>query len=98
MASRGAIALWCHTVMRRVHGNTINTMARISLLFGISRVGSMPGHYLREGNKESQTLRERKYVNGRIYGNLKCQEINVQSDQNGYHHFMWSCKIIIYCL
>lgn len=46
-ASRGAIALWCHTVMRRVHGNTINTMARISLLFGISRAGSMPGHYLR---------------------------------------------------
>lgn len=67
MANRGAIALWCHTVMRRVHGNTINTMARISLLFGISRVGSMSGHYLREGNEESDT---RDYINGKICGNL----------------------------
>lgn len=97
MASRGAIALWCHTVMRRVHGNTINTMARISLLFGISRVGSMPGHYLREGNKESQTQRERKYVNGRIYGNL------VSVRKLMYYLIKMtiitrSGKIIIYCL
>lgn len=48
MASRGAMALWCHTVMSKVQGNTINTMARMSLLFGISRVDSVPGHYLEE--------------------------------------------------
>jgi hypothetical protein len=46
MASSGAIALWCQTVMSRVHGNTINTMARMSLLFGISRIGFMSRHYL----------------------------------------------------
>lgn len=46
MASSGAIALWCQTVMRRVQGNTINTMARISLLFGISRIGYLAWHYL----------------------------------------------------
>lgn len=87
MASRGAIALWCHTVMRRVHGNTINTMARISLLFGISRIGSMPGHYLREGNEESQTLREILYKWTDMRESHRCQGINVLSDQNDYHHF-----------
>lgn len=46
MARSGAIALWCQTVMSRVHGNTINTMARMSLLFGISRIGFMSLHYL----------------------------------------------------
>lgn len=46
MASSGAIALWCQTVMSRVQGNTINTMARISLLFGISRIGYLAWHYL----------------------------------------------------
>lgn len=46
MARSGAIALWCHTVMSRVQGNTINTMARISLLFGISRIGGLARHYL----------------------------------------------------
>lgn len=46
MARSGAIALWCQTVMSRVQGNTINTMARISLLFGISRIGYLARHYL----------------------------------------------------
>lgn len=46
MASSGAIALWCQTVMSSVQGNTINTMARISLLFGISRIGCLAWHYL----------------------------------------------------
>lgn len=46
MASSGAIALWCQTVMSRVQGNTIKTMARISLLFGISRIGYLAWHYL----------------------------------------------------
>lgn len=32
--------------MSRVQGNTINTMARISLLFGISRIGYLAWHYL----------------------------------------------------
>lgn len=50
MARSGAIALWCQTVMSRVQGNTINTMARISLLFGISRIGYVARHYL-EGKK-----------------------------------------------
>lgn len=40
------MALWCQTVMSRVQGNTINTMARISLLFGISRIGYLARHYL----------------------------------------------------
>lgn len=48
MARSGAIALWCQTVMSRVQGNTINTMARISLLFGISRIGYLARHYLEE--------------------------------------------------
>ena len=46
MARSGAIALWCQTVMSRVQGKTINTMARISLLFGISRIGYLARHYL----------------------------------------------------
>lgn len=46
MARSGAMALWCQTVMSRVQGNTINTMARISLLFGISRIGYLARHYL----------------------------------------------------
>lgn len=50
MARSGAIALWCQTVMSRVQGNTINTMARISLLFGISRIGCSARHYLGEEN------------------------------------------------
>lgn len=57
MVSRGAIALWCQTVMSRVHGNTINTMARMSLLFGISRIGFMSLHYLpgeRRSDKHQQ--------------------------------------------
>lgn len=40
------MALWCQTVMSRVQGNTINTMARISLLFGISKIGYLARHYL----------------------------------------------------
>lgn len=47
IARSGAMALWCQTVMSRVQGNTINTMARISLLFGISRIGYLDRHYLR---------------------------------------------------
>lgn len=97
MANRGAIALWCHTVMRRVHGNTINTMARISLLFGISRVGSMSGHYLREGNEESDT---RDYINGKICGNLISVRELMYYLIKVTHHFlldfssMWSSKMI----
>lgn len=52
------MALWCHTVMSRVQGNTINTMARMSLLFGISRVDSVPGHYLDEDGKVCQCEQE----------------------------------------
>lgn len=51
MARSGAIALWCQTVMSRVQGNTINTMARISLLFGISRIGYLARHYLDEKHR-----------------------------------------------
>lgn len=54
MASSGAIALWCQTVMSRVQGNTINTMARISLLFGISRIGCLAWHYLRTSQTDGE--------------------------------------------
>lgn len=47
IARSGAMALWCQTVMSRVQGSTINTTARISLLFGISRIGFEALHYLR---------------------------------------------------
>lgn len=52
IARSGAMALWCQTVMSRVQGNTINTMARISLLFGISRIGYLARHYLRTSRDE----------------------------------------------
>lgn len=55
MARSGAIALWCQTVMSRVQGNTINTMARISLLFGISRIGGLARHYLETRRSHIQT-------------------------------------------
>ena len=58
MASSGAIALWCQTVMSRVHGNTINTTARMSLLFGISRIGLMPRHYLQKKKHRRRNLKE----------------------------------------
>ena len=54
MARSGAIALWCQTVMSRVQGNTINTMARISLLFGISRIGYVARHYLCRKDREGK--------------------------------------------
>lgn len=36
-ASSGAMVLWCQTVIRRVQGRTISTIARMSRLFGISK-------------------------------------------------------------
>ncbi len=47
----------------------------------------MPGHYLREGNEESQTLREILYKWKDMWEPHRCQGINVISDQNDYHHF-----------
>jgi hypothetical protein len=41
-------------VMSRVQGNTINTMARISLLFGISRIGYVARHYLCRKDREGK--------------------------------------------
>ena len=41
------MVLWCQTVMSSVQGNTINTMATMSRLFGISRVRPESCHYLR---------------------------------------------------
>jgi len=47
LASRGVMALWCQTVMSSVQGNTINTMATMSRLFGISSVRPESCLYLR---------------------------------------------------
>ncbi len=62
MARSGAIALWCQTVMSRVQGNTINTMARISLLFGISRIGYLARHYLERDKKRWMCYRSAFYI------------------------------------
>lgn len=51
IARSGARALWCQTVMSRVQGNTINTMARMSLLFGMSGTGCLARHYLKKNSK-----------------------------------------------
>lgn len=47
--SRGVRVLWCQTVMSSVQGNTINIMATMSRLFGISRVRSESCSYLQGG-------------------------------------------------
>lgn len=63
MARSGAMALWCQTVISRVQGNTINTMARISLLFGISRIGYLARHYLGTRTDENHLVSMgQKYV------------------------------------
>lgn len=46
VASRGVTVFWCQTVMSSVQGNTINTMATMSRLFGISRFRPESCHHL----------------------------------------------------
>lgn len=81
MARSGAMALWCQTVMSRVQGNTINTMARISLLFGISRIGYLARHYLGTRTDENDSVskgQKSRKSHEPLTGTNCCGRCNVQ--------------------
>lgn len=69
--SNGDRVLWCHTVMSKVQGRTISTIARMSLLFSISRVGwpqcsSLPNEDTPTAQRTAKADRKRDQYTDRV--------------------------------